>query len=288
VLVILSVALKRWLRIWGRGVEEKTARLVTRWGEGWVAFWGDVELTRIRPAQVEDLYLHRNDGERSASALNTEKEYLGAFMLWCARHEYRNGDPTDVWPSLRVVVKKQYVFLTREEEDALHRGAVECWLKDYITVGICTGLRQGAIRLLERDWIQDGWLIVPAEVIKQREPYRLLLAPRALEVLARAGSSSPCHAIPEGSGMAGPLRLLYLPRAEYVWKRFKIAVKRAGINPATSPHDLRRTFCYRLGLAGVSPERIRTLGGWRSRGVFLDHYFWPMDQVEARRIVEAL
>lgn len=297
----LQEALGKWLRVWGRGVAPKTKALVKRWGEGWCAFWGgDTPLRRVSIEAVERLYLHRDNGERSASALNSEKYYLGEFMMWCALHQYRDGDPTDVWPTRRIVVQRQYVFLSREEERALWEAAREPWLKRYIVWGICTGLRQGTIRQAVSDWLVPGsptldyWLVVPAYAMKAGQGISLLLPERAIVAIERPDS----FPFTKGEGALENRRgrlalvpgrsLVPLPRVEYVWKRFKKAVKRAGINPATSPHDLRRTFSFRLGQAGIPVERIRQMGGWGSAKAFERAYFWPGGEAEARRIAEVL
>jgi integrase len=77
-----------------------------------------------------------------------------------------------------------------------------------------------------------------------------------------------------------------LPDERRLYQRFKAAVRRSGIDPATSPHDLRRTWVARLAEARVPLSAVLELGGWASLGVLVRHYFADVHDDAARAFLE--
>lgn len=66
-----------------------------------------------------------------------------------------------------------------------------------------------------------------------------------------------------------------MPHPHSIWRKLKRAAMRANIDPSwVYPHNFRRTCCYWLHKAGVSREEVRSLMGWASDHVMLQHY-WP-------------
>lgn len=272
--MIVSEALKMWQAKKARAWCPKTAEYVGRLAEGWRSVFGGKEVADVGVLDVERLETERDNGKRSASALNQERTYLRQFFRWAEACGMRQGScPASQWTYRRPVVKREYVALTREQEDRLVEEAELPWLRAFIRLGVCTGLREGTLRKLDWSMVKDGVLEIPAKLMKQRRALRLPLAPRALEAIG-----------PPGAGLLLP----GLPRAETVYREFKRAVWRSGAPRETSPHDLRRTFVARLAAAGVPTHIIMQLGGWRTLGVLVSHYCAAVPVAEARSFLEAV
>lgn len=236
---------------------------------------------------------------------------MGQFFRWCIRRGYCDGDPTDAWERKPEVVRKKYVFLSQSEIRRLFEAADTLWLRRFIVLATSTGAREGTLRLADWSWVDSSnRLHLPAWALKTKEAKCLPLSDWALEMIGpRAAPATPAPegegpasaapataaprpatlAGPEGQGMRGaPLLIPGMPGTVQVWRAVKRAGRRAGLDPALGPHDLRRTFSGRLLELGVSPERVQQLGGWRSRGVFLGHYFPPVGPEEAQRWVNGI
>lgn len=262
----LGLWAKKRSRGWCSAVREHVARLRRLWLE---AFGAETEVGEVTGLQVEAYEAERDDGKRSASALNQERIYLGGFFRWARDHGLRVDDPVRGWKHRRVVVRKKYRVLTREEEDRLCAVASE-WLRRFVRVAVCTGLREGTIRALRQGHLKGGVLEIPPEIVKTRDALRLPLPERALEALR---------------GQDGEV-LVPLPTPQRVCKAFKAACKRAGIAPAATPHDLRRTWVARLVEQNVPMPVIQKLGGWRTVSTILNHYVTAVPDAVALEILE--
>jgi integrase len=271
----VAAALEAWInkkrRTWCPKVTEHVRRLAA----GWVEQFGDQRLVaEVTVADVERIEERRDDGRRSGSALNQERTYLRGFFKWCRLNEWRTSDPTVTWSYRSQEVKREYYTLTREEEERLVEASPP-WLRRFVRVAICTGLREGTVQRLRWGMLSpDGILVIPAEIMKTRRDHRMPLAQRAL---AELGDRQPaeCPLIP---GME--------KNATWVYKEFKKAGRRAGLPAIVSPHDLKRTWVSRMMSAGVPLNQVMALGGYRSQGIILKHYFAPVPTDEARAILE--
>lgn len=266
-------ALSQWIERKCRSLSPAYGKLLRHW----VFVWEDVfgkskEVEEVSVSDVERLEATRDDGERSASALNQECVYLRAFFVWAKALGYCSADPTVTWRYRRPVVKRTYATLTREEEDRLVEVAESWpWLQTYVRVAVCTGLREGTVRQLTWAMLRpDGVLEIPAKIMKSRHAHRIPLPERALAALG-----------PRGPGVL----IKALPSKTRVWQVFKAACKKAGISEAASPHDLRRSWVERLSTAGVPLQTIQSLGAWKTASVLLNHYCPTVSTDRAREIL---
>src|SRR5262245_19488853 len=128
-------ALAMWLRKKLPTWSEQHAANVTRWCEGWLRHFGSEIVGSVAVRHVEALETERADGRRSASALNQERTYLKNFFAWCRLQGLTAAEPVAAWEYRRPVVKREYVALTREEEDRLVAVAPP-WLGRFVRFAI--------------------------------------------------------------------------------------------------------------------------------------------------------
>lgn len=238
----------------------KVADYVKHLTEGWKESFGAVRVAEVGVSEIETHETLRDNGKRSASALNQERTYLRMFFSWCKAHGrmQKEIDPTATWRYRRYEVKREYAPLTREEEERFVKLA-PAWLGRFVTVAICTGLRAGTLRQLTWRMVSEEWVLeIPSRLIKQKRALRLPLPERARQALGARG----------GEGLLFP----ELPKAAALYKQFKKWAAVAGVNPTASIHDLRRTWVERLTEAGVPIQKIMIMGGWKSMGILLNHY----------------
>ncbi len=272
----LSEALDLWLEKKRRELTPVYVKTLRRWTQNWLVVFSNKEVSDVMVADVEKLEALRDNGRRSASALNQERVYLRGFFEWARALGYTAMDPVATWKFRRPVVRREYATITREEEDRLVAAAPEMpWLQKYVVLAVCTGLREGTIRRLTWAMVRekDGVLEIPARLMKTRHAHQIALPARALAALG-----------PRGTG----LLIGDLPTKDNVYRGFKRAAKRAGISSVTSPHDLRRTWVERLSRAGQPLQVIQSLGAWKTVSVLLNHYVLPVSTDLQRKILEAV
>lgn len=276
--MLVKDALDQWLARCARKWSKKHAAHVKHLVGGWKECFGDKEVRGVETVDVGRLEELRDNG-RSASALNLERTYLRAFFKWVQKIGEGPGvDPTSTWEVRRVVVEREYVALTEDEEARLV-AASPPWLARFIQLAVGTGLREGTVRKLTYRMVTpDGCLEIPARLMKARRPHRVPLSGRVLKAIGTCPELVDPAEIP----------VCPLPAAATVWRAFKAAAKKAGVSSVASPHDLRRTFVARLSQKGVPAQTIMALGGWRTMGVLLNHYCLPVETEVARRLLEGI
>jgi len=273
--VLLSDALRTWIEKRGRTWTPKVTEYVRHLAKGWERVLGVVDVGAVTPRDIERIEAVRDDGIRSGSALNSERGYCKAFFGWAEKMGMCRHNPVTTWQFRRPEVKREYVCVTPDEEARLIAVA-PAWLGRYIRFGILTGLREGTIRELTWEMLRDSPLRfeIPGRIMKMRSAHTFPVTPKLLECLGAVTGHGPIF--PD------------LPRAPLLWKAFKQAVYKAGVNPNTSPHDLRRTFVGRLSAAGVPVQTIMRLGAWKSMSTLLSHYCTAVPHSTAMEALSAI
>lgn len=266
-----KVASGRW--------SEKVAKNVGRYVRSWKASLGARPVGEIQILEMELYEAQRaarkgrkGGAQIGAFSLNQERSYLRQFLRWARTHGWIAHDPTSCWEHREEVVQRKYVPLALEEERRLCRKAPR-WLARIVTVGIATGLRLGTIRALRwsmvgRRQISVGWvtiLTIPPQIMKTRKPHWTVLSHAALEAMGPA--KKPGDAI------------FTIPSAPMVAYYFKRSVKAAGLDPACTFHDTRRTFVARLAACGTPMNVVMRLGGWKRPTTMLNHYCELQEEV---------
>src|SRR6266850_1194425 len=170
--MMLYNALYDWMC--GKRWTDKVHAHVQRLTDGWVALWNwNTEIREIGWREVDQLIAKRDNGKRSAAALNQERMYLKMFWQWMLERGLAENDPTNVWKRRREVVKKKYVALNPAQMEmlleAIH-GDYE--LYKFVSLAAYTGLRMGTLLKLRYEHFRDGILEVPAALVKTRMPLR--------------------------------------------------------------------------------------------------------------------
>lgn len=272
----IETAIDKWLAYKRRKWTPKVAQYVAMMSRGWKIAWEGWELDQIQSSHVIDWQLARAPG-RSTAAGNDEGAYLKQFFKHAVRAGWTKNNPTWAWERRAYVVRKPYLPLSGAEETALLLRVEEQWLRSFIVISICTGLRERTLYEARASWLQNGWLICPAGSVKNGEPHQVPLAKRALRVLEEGQESNSLMLIP---GM---------PRPEIVWRKFKKLAEVAGFKaPLPTPHDLVKTFCWRNKMAGHTLEETMQLRGSKSAGIVMRHYWGPLADQRAKEMVEKL
>lgn len=269
----------KWLKTQQLQSEKSQSHLlcmVTRW----LRFFLTSPLGKVAAAEVKAYEDQLEEGGMSNAALNRERLFVRQFFRWAREHGWIDHDPSAGWGYRNEKVEREYAPLSRDAEGLLLYAA-PTWLEHYIVFSICTGLRQGTIRQLTWRHVKpmpggEWFLEVPARLMKARRPLRMPLSGAACGALAcgHPGSTQPLVKLP-----SEPTK---------IYREFKKAVAKAGINPATTPHDLRRTWVQRMNEAGATLQQTMALGGWSSPGTLLKHYFTPVQDDVARALLEKI
>ncbi|HEX8010811.1 MAG TPA: integrase family protein [Casimicrobiaceae bacterium] len=125
---------------------------------------------------------------------------------------------------------------------------------------LLTGVRIGEAQAAQRDWLHsDGWLDLPADVMKNGKPHRAFV-------------SRPAKQQIELDAAPHLFRTVSPTAVQSALRRWQ---DRHGIESRWTPHDLRRSFASRLGDLGIPVHIIakclgHTLeGGGESTAVYL-------------------
>lgn len=149
-------------------------------------------------------------------------------------------------------------ILTQEEETRLLDQCDAQW-RSLIIFAVETGLR--GITLMRLEWkdvdLATGWMTVPGEKQKSKQPLRVPISDRALQALSQLNAQT--------TG-----RIWEIQPNTFGRKFSKIALK-AGVQGLTF-HCLRRTFATRQRIKGTPIEVALALGDWRDLKTFMSAY----------------
>lgn len=274
--MLVEEALRRFFgsREWGsRKSELKVRGYILRWSRRWQ---GRI-VAGIGRTDLEQLERERDDGRRSAAALNYERGLLSRFFAFCVslRCGVQEG-LLDSWRKRKELIPTEsYAFYTLEEKERL-RAEIRSDLKAFITFAAVTGLREGTIRMVSWNWItKTGVLTIPAGAVKNRMPIRQALPEELILMLG-----------PRGTGE----QLVFpdIPRwPQTVWKEFRKACRRAKVKMG-SPHDLRRSFAYGLMELNTPLPVICHLGGWSKPETLTKYYCTGLPDVRCRELLRQM
>lgn len=168
------------------------------------------------------------------------------------RYEARNG-LLSVVPAIRMekVSNQRVRFLADwEEADRLIDGMPAHW-KDPARFTLLTGVRQGTLRALRREWIHGDLLVIPGEHTKSGRQLAIPLDQTALRVACRQPLGPALFLRPDGT----PLGRM----ESKVWRK---VLERSGVEDFRW-HDLRHTWASWMMMTGeVSLYELQQLGDW--------------------------
>lgn len=171
--------------------------------------------------------------------------FAKGFFAWCVSVGYVDRSPaTDLErKAFGVDEVPRERMLTVDELKALWH-ADDLPHRPLLRFLLLTGLRIGEAQAALVEWIgKDGWLRLPASVMKNAKPHAVFLSP-----LARAQIEA--GAKPHLFRCVSPTAV---QSAVHRWQDRRGAQAR---EDRWTPHDLRRTFATRLGDLGTAPHVI--------------------------------
>lgn len=146
-------------------------------------------------------------------------------------------------------------WLTDAEEARLLATAAP-WLREFILLGLDTGLRRSNLVGLQWSWLheQGTVLVVPWQLVKAKKATVMIpLTTRAATIIQRQGRQGP-HVFTHSDGQAYS--------ADQVGMAVIRTAKEAQL-PGVSLHTLRHTFISRLVQAGRPLPEVAALAGHR-------------------------
>ena len=229
-------------------------------------FAGDVRLDAIT-ARTAEAYVSQRAGLVAPATVNRELRTLSAVFARAIRRGYLRANP---FLGIRPLKEpeKTLRILTAEEVQALLEACRQAAWRAFIFVGLSTGMRRGEIAALE--WRDVDFEAGRIEVRCTAE-HRTKSARNRTAILLESAAAllRPLRAR-SGEG------LVFRTRRGTGWgagtfRGFSKIVEKAGIAPCTL-HDLRRTFCSHLAMAGVSEATTAALAGHSALETTRRHY----------------
>jgi integrase len=174
-----------------------------------------------------------------------------AFFRFCVSQHYLDRSPmADMEPPRASKPRRR--LLSQDEISAVYKAAIEGHSHFHRIIALCilTGQRRGEIARLERSWVQDDRITIPAEVTKNKRLHTLPIGREARLVLETTPHLSDQYYFP-----AARDRVKGKPATVFNgWGKPKAAFdKECGVTDWTI-HDLRR--CVSSGMAALGIQQI--------------------------------
>lgn len=223
-------------RGWGRDWY-RLRTLVEALGETWTGDVSTADVDRAIPASAQ------------TPASRNHYRSLARTVL---RYEARSGRLSAA-PAIRMErVSNQRVRYLADwsEADGLIQALPEHW-RDPARFTLHTGVRQGTLRALRREWIHGDLLVIPGAHTKSGRQLAIPLSDDALEIVRRQRPGPRLFLRPDGEPLG---------RMEHkVWKR---TLERSRLSDFRW-HDLRHTWASWMMMSGqVSLYELQMLGDW--------------------------
>jgi integrase len=321
------LTVREWeARWWAARVVEKTTRAANRnrLDRHVLPAWGDVELTEIRPLQVQQ-WVKTLEQSLAPATVASCHQLLSGMLAAAVREGLLTSNPCQ-HTRLPKAPRGREVYLTREQVDRLADAAPSPRDRLLILLLAYTGLRWGeasGLRISELDLLRRRLTVMrvetrygPKEYPKSDAGRRLVPLPQFLvdEIAAYLSLADPGGVEPPRSGTtrkapslvsgqeahpagrsADRSALLFTTRdgmrlRDSPWRErnFYVARSKAGLeSTGVRPHDLRHTYCSWLVQAGISLEEVRLLAGHESLKTTLRYsHFKPDHGMGAVAVLE--
>lgn len=231
---------------------------------GWLAVLGEETILRdIEPMDVQRLFLARDNGQRSGSWLNAERESLSGFFAWAIGMGLVDKSPLSAssWPRLdperkRSAKSRVHVRVTPGIVERILDLALVRYHRIILFIFL-TGIRLGEAFEALWKWIEEDpcdptarILRVPGPNRKPRQETIVILSAAALRVLGKPGLPENRIFAEVGSKIAVQKTLERIGR--------KIGVEHL------SAHQFRRSLATHLLNSGLPLPAVSHQLGWRS------------------------
>lgn len=198
--------------------------------------WGALDLDQLSNKTVED-YLTERLHTVTLATVSKELGVLKSAYARAMRWDWVSTTPFR-GIALNQEGEERVRWLTDEEEARLVATAAP-WLREFILLGLDTGLRRSDLVGLQWSWLHDHGtvLVVPRQLVKAKKATVMIpLTTRAATIIQRQGRQGP-HVFTQPNGQA------------YSVDQVGMAVIRTAKDaqlPGVSLHTLRQTFISRL------------------------------------------
>lgn len=184
----------------------------------------------------------------------TRNRYV-AFIRAVLRAAQREWGWLEKLPALKSYTEPKR-RLRRLEKEQVQRLLVELpqHQRDMFLFGLATGLRQGNVMELEKDWVDLARRQVSVPDTKNGEALTIPLNDVAMEIVRRRWKQHDTHVFTYNGK----------PVTQVNTKAWRKALKRAGITGFRWHDATRHTFASWLAEAGTPIYVIQELGGWKS------------------------
>src|SRR6185295_4744811 len=215
--------------------------------------WGTLVLDQLRTKTVED-YLTERLHDVTLATVSKELGILKSAYARAMRWDWVSTTPFR-GIALNQEGEERVRWLTDEEEAQLIATAAP-WLREFILLGLDTGLRRSNLVGLQWSWLHDHGtvLVVPRQLVKAKKATVMIpLTTRAATIIQRHERQGP-HVFTQPDGQA------------YSVDQVGMAVIRTAKDaqlPGVSLHTLRHTFISRLVQAGRPLPEVAALAGHR-------------------------
>lgn len=214
--------------------------------------WGSLDLDQLHTKTVED-YLTERLHDVTLATVSKELGVLKSAYAHAMRWDWVSTTPFR-GIAFNQEGEERMRWLTEEEEGRLVNTAA-LWLREFILLGLDTGLRRSNLVGLQWSWLHDqGTVLVVRQLVKAKKATVMIpLTTRAAPIIQRQGRQGP-HVFTQSDGQA------------YFVDQVGMAVIRTAKEaqlPGVSLHTLRHTFISRLVQAGRPLPEVAALAGHR-------------------------
>lgn len=220
---------------------------------------GKLSVDAVRPSDVSRMI---SDYQREAPvAAMRALAFCKQFFAWCVGIGYLDRSPlADLKAKAFGVDEDPRERILTDDEIRAFWHAPDLPHRALLRFLLLTGLRIGEAQAAQSPWLDaDGWLHLPAAVMKNDKPHTAYISPLAREQIELA--AVPC--------LFRVVSATAVQAAVHRWQ------DRHDVESRWTPHDLRRTFASRLGDLGVPVHIVAKslghtlVGGGESTAVYL-------------------
>jgi integrase len=252
---------------------------------------GRIQLTKLTPQHVQNLYASKLDGKLAPRSVHHIHCLLHHALETAVRWNTIPRNPCDAVDPPRVPRKEMNVFSQEQARDFIAAVSGDPLEALYITA-ITTGMRQGELLALRwRDIDLEAGVItvrrtigrvkgkgfVESEPKSAKSRRRVSLSPIAVEALTRHREKQLADRI-EKDLLPGPDSLVFgngvgkhIEPQNLLYRSYYPLLKRAGL-PKIRFHDLRHSAATLLLSMGTHPKIVSELLGHSQIGLTLDTY----------------
>jgi len=224
-------------------------------------YFGSIQLSDVNKKGISD-YLQQRTNQVSPYVVKREIAYLSAMFNWAITKRYANDNLTNGIKKPKLP-QKQPLYFSETDFGILLRTIDNQDIKDLINIATLTGLRQ--MELITLTWQQVAFknkiltLDNRNHFTKSKRIRTIPLNVKALQILTERQMKCDAEFIFTYNNQ--PIK------QDFISKKFKKYVLKAGLNRKLNFHSLRHTFASWLVQRGVSIYEVSKLLGHSSISV---------------------